>query len=232
MFVAFGLLALDKPRPGPRRRRPWTIQVPSRGQISAARTRTERRFAGLVGIGVWINTLVSPKAENAVTVPYFCAFMGMWATCFARRRRGDLLRDAFLASAAPRPDFGRSTSRPRRSREPGPYVLVTLSPSRVRPLDDPARSRGVARLVSTDSPRRGRGVAATCLRRTCVAKVSLSGRGLEAQAVAPRDGVGRGGLRGRGRRPAGVRGGRADARHQLARRRHADDVTAGRMSRP
>jgi len=39
-------------------------------------------FAGLVGIGVWINTLVSPKAENAVTVPYFCAFMGMWATCF------------------------------------------------------------------------------------------------------------------------------------------------------
>ena len=38
--------------------------------------------AAVVGFGVFLNTLLSQRAENAASVPYFCAFMGLWASFF------------------------------------------------------------------------------------------------------------------------------------------------------
>ena len=39
-------------------------------------------YAAVIGFAVFLNTLISPEAENAASVPYFCAFMGLWATFF------------------------------------------------------------------------------------------------------------------------------------------------------
>lgn len=39
-------------------------------------------YSSLVGVGVYIHTLLDPRMQNAESVPYFCVFMSLWATVF------------------------------------------------------------------------------------------------------------------------------------------------------
>ena len=82
-------------------------------------------YAAVIGFAVFLNTLISPQAENAASVPYFCAYCTASVASLSRRRRVDpaMLMPSRFASMARRSDdrrhAGSWASGPRSSSRPG-----------------------------------------------------------------------------------------------------------------
>ena len=63
-------------------------------------------YAAVIGFAVFLNTLISPEAENAASVPYFCA-RGAASVASPSRRPRDLAASPGLHAAAATPSTTR-----------------------------------------------------------------------------------------------------------------------------